>query len=103
MGSAVASECSTGRNWLQSNYNAAQANATAGDGLGAAPYWFAAGPGRDPGYNGTTAEAKSWGAAQAKQSGDEREAEDSGERSGQQRPIHCADNASSIGRIGRRS
>lgn len=60
-------KCSTGRNWLQSNYNAAQANATAGDGLGAAPYWFAAGPGRDPGYNGTTAEAKSWGAAQAKQ------------------------------------
>jgi len=59
--------CSTGRNWLQSNYNAAQANATAGDGLGAAPYWFAAGPGRDPGYNGTTAEAKAWGAAQAKQ------------------------------------
>jgi len=60
-------KCSTGRNWLQSNYNAAQANATAGDGLGAAPYWFAAGPGRDPGYDGTTAEAKSWGAAQAKQ------------------------------------
>jgi len=60
-------KCSTGRNWLQSNYNAAQANATAGDGLGAAPYWFAAGPGRDPGYNGTTAEAKSWGAAQANQ------------------------------------
>jgi len=59
--------CSTGRNWLQSNYNAAQANATAGDGLGAAPYWFMAGPGRDPGYNGTTAEAKAWGAAQAKQ------------------------------------
>jgi len=60
--------CSTaGLNWLQSNYNAAQANATAGDGLGAAPYWFMAGPGRDPGYNGTTAEATSWGAAQAKQ------------------------------------
>lgn len=59
--------CSTGRNWLQGNYNAAQANAIAGDGLGAAPYWFAAGPGRDPGYNGTTAEAKSWGAAQARQ------------------------------------
>jgi hypothetical protein len=60
-------KCSTGRNWLQSNYNAAQANAAAGDGLGAAPYWFADGPGRDPGYNGTTAEAKAWGAAQAKQ------------------------------------
>ena len=59
--------CSTGRNWLQSNYNAAQANATAGDGLGAAPYWFMAGPGRDPGYNGTAAEATSWGAVQAKQ------------------------------------
>ena len=60
-------KCSTGRNWLQANYNAAQANATAGDGLGAAPYWFMAGPGRDPGYNGTTTEATAWGAAQAKQ------------------------------------
>jgi hypothetical protein len=64
---AIWQGCSTGRNWLQSNYNAAQANATAGDGLGAAPYWFMAGPGRDPGYNGTAAEATSWGAAQAAQ------------------------------------
>jgi hypothetical protein len=60
-------KCSTGLNWLLSNYNAAQANATAGDGLGAAPYWFMAGPGRDPGYNGTVSEATAWGAAQAKQ------------------------------------
>ena len=30
-------------------------------------YWFAAGPGRDPHYNGTTAEATAWGVAQAKQ------------------------------------
>jgi len=60
--------CTTaGLNWLQTNYNAAQANAAAKDGLGAAPYWFMAGPGRDPGYNGTTAEATAWGAAQAKQ------------------------------------
>ena len=41
----------------------AEANATVGDGLGAAPYWFMAGPGRDPGYNGTVSEATSWGAA----------------------------------------
>jgi hypothetical protein len=59
--------CGTGLNWLLSNYNAAQANATAGDGLGAAPYWYMAGPGRDPGYNGTVPEATAWGAAQAKQ------------------------------------
>jgi hypothetical protein len=36
-------------------------------GIGVAGYWFMAGPGVDPHYNGTTAEASAWGAAQAAQ------------------------------------
>jgi hypothetical protein len=35
-------------------------------GIGTGGYWFMAGPGVDPHYNGTTSEATSWGAAQAK-------------------------------------
>ena len=58
--------CASGLNWVQGNYNAAQANAAHGHGLGAAGYWFAAGPGRDPNYNGTTSEANTWGTDQAK-------------------------------------
>ncbi len=57
--------CGTGLNWLQGNYYAAQATAASNHGLGAAAYWFAAGPGRDPHYNGTTAEAARWGTRQA--------------------------------------
>jgi hypothetical protein len=34
-------------------------------GVGTAAYWFMGGPGVDPHYNGTTAEAKRWGARQA--------------------------------------
>lgn len=34
-------------------------------GIGTADYWFMAGPGVDPHYNGTTREAAAWGAAQA--------------------------------------
>src|SRR5215469_87021 len=34
-------------------------------GVGVGGYWFMAGPGVDPQYNGTTAEAYRWGAAQA--------------------------------------
>ena len=34
-------------------------------GIGTADYWFMAGPGVDPHYNGTTREATAWGAAQA--------------------------------------
>ncbi len=34
-------------------------------GIGTAAYWFMAGPGVDPHYNGTTSEAYSWGEAQA--------------------------------------
>ena len=61
--------CTTsGLNWVQANYNMANDNLVKYHvGLGAAAYWFAAGPGRDPHYNGTYAEAEAWGAAQAKQ------------------------------------
>jgi hypothetical protein len=61
--------CTTsGLAWVQSNYNAANDNIMEyGVGLGAAGYWFAAGPGRDPHYNGTTSEAMTWGQEQAEQ------------------------------------
>jgi Protein of unknown function (DUF4232) len=61
--------CTTsGLNWVQANYNMANDDLVKYRvGLGAAAYWFAAGPGRDPHYNGTVAEATAWGAAQAKQ------------------------------------
>ncbi len=61
--------CTTaGLNWVQSNYNMANDNILDyGLGLGAAGYWFAAGPGRDPHYNGTAAEATTWGEEQAQQ------------------------------------
>ncbi len=58
----------SGLAWNQANYNMANDNFVKyHTGLGAAGYWFAAGPGRDPHYNGTYAEAMAWGAAQAKQ------------------------------------
>src|SRR5207302_1308357 len=37
-----------------------------GLGIGTNGYWFGAGPGQDPNYNGTTAQANSWGVVQAK-------------------------------------
>ena len=58
----------SGLNWVQANYNMANDNLVRyHTGLGAAAYWFAAGPGRDPHYNGTTAEARIWGQRQAEQ------------------------------------
>jgi len=36
-------------------------------GIGVGVYWFMAGPGVDPHYNGTASEAQKWGAAQAAQ------------------------------------
>jgi hypothetical protein len=61
--------CTTsGLAWDQANYNMANDNLVKyGTGLGAAAYWFAAGPGRDPHYNGTTSEAMTWGEEQAEQ------------------------------------
>ena len=48
--------------------NAAQAHTnyvTYHRGVGDGAYWFMGGPGVDPNYNGTTAEASAWGARQA--------------------------------------
>ncbi len=61
--------CTTaGLAWEQANYNMATDNVVKfSTGLGAAAYWFAAGPGRDPHYNGSTAEAATWGREQAQQ------------------------------------
>jgi Protein of unknown function (DUF4232) len=61
--------CTTaGLAWDQANYNMATDNVVRfSTGLGAAAYWFAAGPGRDPHYNGTAAEAATWGREQAQQ------------------------------------
>ncbi|HEY2505479.1 MAG TPA: hypothetical protein VGI58_03110 [Streptosporangiaceae bacterium] len=36
-------------------------------GIGYGAFWFMAGPGTDPGYDGTAQEASAWGAAQARQ------------------------------------
>ncbi len=61
--------CTTsGLAWVQGNYNMANDNIMQyGVGIGAAGYWFAAGPGRDPNYNGTASEAMTWGEEQAEQ------------------------------------
>jgi hypothetical protein len=61
--------CTTaGLAWNQSNYTMATDNVVDySTGLGAAAYWFAAGPGRDPHYNGTASEAMTWGQEQAEQ------------------------------------
>ena len=50
--------------------NSAQADtdySTYGEGIGTAVYWFMGGPGVDPDYTGTAAEASAWGARQAAQ------------------------------------
>jgi hypothetical protein len=52
--------------WSSANSAQADTNYTRyGQGIGTAVYWFMGGPGVDPGYNGTRAEASTWGARQA--------------------------------------
>jgi hypothetical protein len=52
--------------WSAANSAQADTNyAKYGRGIGTAVYWFMGGPGVDPGYNGTAAEAAAWGARQA--------------------------------------
>jgi len=52
--------------WSSANSAQADTNYTKyGQGIGTAAYWFMGGPGVDPGYNGTAAEATAWGARQA--------------------------------------
>ncbi len=52
--------------WSSQDSRAANVNySTYHKGIGTGVYWFMAGPGVDPHYNGTTSEASAWGAAQA--------------------------------------
>ncbi len=51
--------------WSAANASQASANYADHDGVGTGAYWFMAGPGVDPHYNGTTSEASSWGQKQA--------------------------------------
>ncbi len=51
--------------WSAANASQAAANKADGDGIGVGAYWFMAGPGVDPDYNGTTSEASAWGQKQA--------------------------------------
>src|SRR5215472_4939837 len=52
--------------WSGTNQRQAATNFhTYHKGIGVGGYWFMAGPGVDPHYNGTTAEASKWGAQQA--------------------------------------
>ena len=60
--------CKTGNFFAWSPVNAGQANTNYrkyGTGTGTGVYWYMGGPGVDPHWNGTTAEATKWGAAQA--------------------------------------
>jgi hypothetical protein len=58
--------CSGVLAWSATNFSQAAANySTYHKGVGTAGYWFMAGPGVDPHYNGTVSEAEKWGAAQA--------------------------------------
>src|SRR6266568_4175595 len=52
--------------WSATNASQAATNfSTSRMGVGTAAYWFMAGPGVDPNYDGTVAEAKRWGQRQA--------------------------------------
>jgi hypothetical protein len=51
--------------WSATNAAQANANHALHDGVGTGVYWFMGGPGVDPHYNGTTAEASAFGAEQA--------------------------------------
>lgn len=52
--------------WSSTNSQQANTNlAGYAKGIGTGVYWFMGGPGVDPHYDGTAAEAKSWGASQA--------------------------------------
>jgi hypothetical protein len=60
--------CKTGNflAWSSTNSNQANANFTKNHvGIGTGVYWYMGGPGVDPHWNGTAAEASKWGAFQA--------------------------------------
>jgi hypothetical protein len=51
--------------WSSANSGQANYNFSRGLGIGTGVYWFMGGPGVDPAYNGTAAEAYAWGERQA--------------------------------------
>src|SRR5882757_364707 len=53
--------------WSATDSRDADADYADARGIGVGVYWFMGGPGVDPHYNGTAAEATAWGAAQAAQ------------------------------------
>ena len=58
--------CGGGIVWSATNASQASTNlSTYHKGVGTGVYWFMAGPGVDPNYNGTVSEATSWGQQQA--------------------------------------
>jgi hypothetical protein len=59
--------CQAGSFLAWSGANSAQADAdySRGGGIGTGVYWYMGGPGVDPDYNGTAAEATAWGVEQA--------------------------------------
>jgi len=57
--------CSGSSAWNSTAASESMDNWNAGIGSGLGAYWFGAGPGMDNGYDGTTAEATTWGAWQA--------------------------------------
>jgi hypothetical protein len=59
--------CHTGNflAWSSTNSKQADANYADGKGIGTGVYWYMGGPGVDPHWNGTAAEAKAWGEFQA--------------------------------------
>jgi len=57
--------CGGGLVWSAANASQAAANLAADQGIGVAAFWFMAGPGTDPRYDGTVAEAAAWGERQA--------------------------------------
>jgi hypothetical protein len=60
--------CGTKTVWSASDSRAARTDLVSyHQGIGVGVYWFMAGPGVDPHYNGTAAEATAWGRAQARQ------------------------------------
>jgi hypothetical protein len=60
--------CGTKVVWSATNAADARTNLVSyHEGIGVGDYWFMAGPGVDPHYNGTTTEGTAWGAAQARQ------------------------------------
>jgi hypothetical protein len=58
--------CTTNQLWNDTAANRANANANAGWGIGAVPFWLGGGPGADPEFDGTISTAYDWGKRQGR-------------------------------------